>query len=102
MLLVKALKSIAEKSPTTAKFLEGIQNELLERIQMQILNGLKEQSRKAIMSMASIISPEDFVEHQRQTKAEGCSWRTLIGTIISAKANNVKCNISSQPLIVVL
>lgn len=64
----QSLKSIAEKSPTTAKFLEGIQNELLEKNPDADPKWLEEQSRKAIMSMAGIISPEDFVEHQRQTK----------------------------------
>lgn len=64
----QSLKSIAEKSPTTAKFLEGIQNELLDKNPDATPDWLEEQSRKAIMSMAGIISPEDFVEHQKQTK----------------------------------
>jgi hypothetical protein len=66
----QSLKSIAEKSPTTAKFMEGIQNELLEKNPDATPEWLEENTRKAIMSMAGIISPEDFVEHHKQNKKQ--------------------------------
>lgn len=61
----QSLKAISEKSPTTAKFLEGIQNELLEKNPDATPEWLEENSRKAIMSMAGIIAPDEFVQHKQ-------------------------------------
>ena len=61
----QSLKSIAEKSPTAAKFLEGIHTDLLEKNPDATHEWLEEQSKKFILSMGGIIAPDEFVENKR-------------------------------------
>lgn len=61
----QSLKSIAEKSPAAAKFLEGIHADLLEKNPDATPEWLEEQSKKFILSMGGIIAPDEFVENKR-------------------------------------